>query len=97
MASFAATETPKTEETSVSTATAATTAVESHVCATPGCGKLAHMACPTCIKLGIPPSRFCGQECFKSSWEEHKKVHADVRKTRAVAKVDPSQMPTEFK
>ena len=97
MASFAATETPNTEETSVSTATAAPAAVESHVCATPGCGKLAHMACPTCIKLGIPPSRFCGQECFKSSWEEHKKVHADVRKTRAVAKVDPSQMPTEFK
>lgn len=55
------------------------------------------MACPTCIKLGIPPSRFCGQDCFKSYWEEHKKVHADVRKTRAVAKVDPSQMPTEFK
>mmetsp|Transcript_16034 Transcript_16034/g.11564 ORF Transcript_16034/g.11564 Transcript_16034/m.11564 type:complete len:404 (+) Transcript_16034:20-1231(+) len=66
------------------------------VCTTPGCGKTAHMACPTCIKLGIPPSRFCSQECFKGYWEEHKKVHADVRKTRAVAKVDPSQMPTEF-
>jgi methionyl aminopeptidase len=75
----------------------AVVAPETHICTTPGCGKAANMACPTCIKLGIPPSRFCGQECFKSYWDEHKKVHTDVRKTRAVAKVDPSQMPTEFK
>jgi methionyl aminopeptidase len=67
-----------------------------YICTTPECGKPARMACPTCLKLGIPPSRFCDQECFKSYWEEHKKLHKDVRKTRAVAKVDPSQMPTEF-
>ena len=48
------------------------------------------MACPTCVKLGLPPSRFCSQECFKSSWNEHKTVHKDARK------LDPSTMPAEF-
>lgn len=67
------------------------------ICTTPGCGKLAKMACPTCIKLGIPPSRFCSQECFKGYWEEHKQLHKDIKKTRAIAKIDPAAMPTEFK
>ncbi|CAM9940254.1 unnamed protein product, partial [Discosporangium mesarthrocarpum] len=31
------------------------------LCETPGCGKPGAMACPTCIKLGLPPSRYCTQ------------------------------------
>jgi hypothetical protein len=50
-------------------------APEQHVCATPGCGKPAKMACPTCKKLDLPPSFFCTQECFKSVWEQHKVKH----------------------
>lgn len=69
--------------------------LSSHVCTTPGCGKAAKMACPTCLKLGIPPSRFCSQECFKSYWEEHKNLHKEVKAARN--KVDPSTMPKEFK
>ncbi len=30
-------------------------------CSTPGCDKAGTMACPTCIKLGLPPSRYCSQ------------------------------------
>lgn len=30
-------------------------------CSTPGCDKAGTMACPTCIKLGLPPSRYCAQ------------------------------------
>lgn len=67
---------------------------EKNICWTPGCGKAAKMACPTCIKLGAPPSRFCDQECFKKSWNEHKKVHEEIRKVRDA---DPARMPREFK
>ncbi|KIJ69432.1 hypothetical protein HYDPIDRAFT_80706 [Hydnomerulius pinastri MD-312] len=33
------------------------------------------LECPTCNKLGIRGSFFCGQECFKSGWKTHKIVH----------------------
>jgi len=66
-----------------------------HVCGTPGCGKPAKMACPTCQKLGIPPSRFCDQVCFKGYWDEHKALHAAVKKARAAK--DPLTMPSNFK
>ncbi|XP_069125180.1 methionine aminopeptidase 1-like [Argopecten irradians] len=45
------------------------------LCETPGCSKDAKLQCPTCIKLGIPGSFFCSQDCFKLSWSEHKKIH----------------------
>ena len=67
---------------------------ELHICATPGCGKEAKLACPTCIKLGAIPTRFCGQECFKNNWNEHKAVHSTIREAREAA--DPSAMPREF-
>ena len=60
-----------------------------HLCCTPGCGKPASMACPTCLKLGLPPSRFCGQECFKNNWNEHKLIHPK--------KEDPSKLPPIFR
>lgn len=65
------------------------------VCSTPGCGKPAKMACPTCLKLNIPISRFCDQTCFKSYWDQHKILHKEVKKARNV--VDPSTIPVEFK
>lgn len=33
------------------------------------------MQCPTCIKLGLDPSFFCSQECFKDMWPIHKLSH----------------------
>lgn len=45
------------------------------LCISPDCGKDAGLHCPTCIKLGIKGSYFCDQDCFKSNWKEHKKVH----------------------
>lgn len=33
------------------------------------------MQCPTCKKLGLPPSLFCSQDCFKSHWGDHKLKH----------------------
>ncbi|KAH8829157.1 peptidase M24, structural domain-containing protein [Flagelloscypha sp. PMI_526] len=33
------------------------------------------MECPTCMKLGIRGSVFCGQPCFKAGWKSHKIVH----------------------
>ncbi|XP_065191224.1 methionine aminopeptidase 1-like [Sycon ciliatum] len=45
------------------------------ICETVGCGKPSKLRCPTCVKLGIPGSFFCSQDCFKSSWKAHKGVH----------------------
>jgi methionyl aminopeptidase len=61
---------------------------EVYICSSPGCGKPANLACPSCVKLGRPPSRFCGQECFKASWNDHKAMHKVVK--------DPSTMPRVF-
>lgn len=61
-----------------------------NMCSTPGCNKKAELACPSCLKLSLPPSRFCGQECFKASWNDHKAVHKIAKKK------DPSTMPREF-
>eukprot|EP00479_Gromia_sphaerica_P012184 TRINITY_DN6312_c0_g1_i1.p1 TRINITY_DN6312_c0_g1~~TRINITY_DN6312_c0_g1_i1.p1 ORF type:complete len:116 (+),score=14.07 TRINITY_DN6312_c0_g1_i1:192-539(+) len=33
------------------------------------------MNCPTCMKLEMPMSWFCSQECFKSYWKTHNKLH----------------------
>lgn len=77
----------KTTETTI---TAATT-----LCTTPNCGKIAILSCPTCIKLGIPPSKFCNQICFKSYWDEHKILHKTIKSVRTIK--DPSIIPTEFK
>lgn len=34
------------------------------------------MQCPTCVKLGLPPSYFCAQACFKAAWGQHKLKHS---------------------
>ncbi|KAF4700411.1 Methionine aminopeptidase 1 [Perkinsus olseni] len=33
------------------------------------------LKCPTCTKIGVPPSYFCCQACFKMAWDQHKEVH----------------------
>ncbi|XP_006459789.1 hypothetical protein AGABI2DRAFT_149798 [Agaricus bisporus var. bisporus H97] len=33
------------------------------------------LECPTCNKIGIKGSFFCGQECFKGAWKKHKILH----------------------
>lgn len=53
---------------------------DGYICTTPLCGKPAKMMCPSCIKLGICPSRFCEQECFENYWKQHKKVHEYIKK-----------------
>lgn len=50
-------------------------------CICDGCGKEgAPMQCPTCKKLGLQPSYFCTQDCFKASWGKHKAVHSEPPK-----------------
>ncbi|XP_011451905.4 methionine aminopeptidase 1 [Magallana gigas] len=52
-------------------------------CETPGCDKDAKLQCPTCIKLAIPGSFFCSQDCFKGFWDEHKKIHKKAKENSA--------------
>jgi len=54
-------------------------------CATPDCSKIATMQCPTCIKLSLEPTFFCGQECFTGFWKFHKLAH---KKPETGAKAD---------
>ena len=68
-----------------------------HICSSPGCDKPAVLACPSCVKLGLPPSRFCGQDCFKANWNDHKAMHKEVKKARITVKTDPSSVPSEFR
>ena len=44
-------------------------------CATPQCRKASTLQCPTCVKLELPPTYFCSQECFKDFWGVHKMFH----------------------
>jgi hypothetical protein len=68
-------------------------------CGTKGCLRRADLACPTCIKLGLNPTKFCSQECFKNSWNEHKILHKQVKKQKEENKYldDPTSMPADFK
>ena len=61
-------------------------------CATPGCENEATMSCPTCLELGIGPSRFCSQECFKGYWKQHKKIHK-----REKALQEARKLPASFR
>ncbi|KAJ7063278.1 peptidase M24, structural domain-containing protein [Mycena amicta] len=48
------------------------------VCQNPECpngNPPSRLECPTCNKLGLKGSLFCGQECFKSGWKAHKIIH----------------------
>eukprot|EP01012_Entosiphon_sulcatum_P013006 TRINITY_DN1828_c0_g1_i1.p1 TRINITY_DN1828_c0_g1~~TRINITY_DN1828_c0_g1_i1.p1 ORF type:complete len:389 (-),score=45.48 TRINITY_DN1828_c0_g1_i1:18-1163(-) len=57
-----------------------------------GCGKEnAQMQCPKCRELGLPPTFFCEQKCFKGSWKEHKKAH-DAPAPCVYDSISPEQM-----
>ena len=47
-------------------------------CASPGCTNVVEqrLACPKCIQLGMHPTYFCSQDCFKKNYSDHKKIHA---------------------
>lgn len=46
------------------------------------CDKEAKLRCPECKKLRIKKeSYFCGKECFKSTWNQHKIVHNECKIT----------------
>lgn len=47
-------------------------------CASPGCPNVvsSRLACPKCIQLGMPPTYFCSQDCFKDNYNQHKQIHA---------------------
>ncbi|KAF9069665.1 peptidase M24, structural domain-containing protein [Rhodocollybia butyracea] len=48
------------------------------------------MECPTCNKVGIRGSFFCGQECFKAGWKTHKLVHDFVKNPTSLVNVGKS-------
>jgi methionyl aminopeptidase len=66
--------------------------IASRICATLGCGKLASLVCPTCLKLNLVPAKFCDQECFTKSWNVHKEAHKVAKKVKAL-----TAMPPEFR
>jgi len=47
-------------------------------CASPGCTRVVEqrLACPKCIQLGLSPTYFCSQSCFKQNYSNHKSIHA---------------------
>lgn len=51
---------------------------EANGCASPGCNNALEqrLACPKCMQLGMPPTYFCSQRCFKDNYGKHKQVHA---------------------
>jgi len=62
-----------------------------------GCSKPnATMQCPTCVKLGLPATFFCEQECFKKSWKTHKKKHSVVPEASISTMTAESMMMFEF-
>lgn len=55
-----------------------TVAAVEGACASPGCDKVVsqRLACPKCLQLGMPPTYFCSQECFKDNYSSHKQIHS---------------------
>jgi methionyl aminopeptidase len=51
-----------------------------YLCNKTGCQNLAKLRCPECKKLQVKnESYFCGKDCFKAFWGEHKKVHEECK------------------
>ena len=70
--------TPQKDEDGSSTPADDTSSTAGGGCASPGCTNIvkSRLACPKCIQLGIsPPAYFCGQQCFKKNYGQHKQVH----------------------
>lgn len=43
------------------------------------CGKPASMQCPKCREIGLSPSHYCSQDCFKGNWKTHKAKHTEEK------------------
>jgi len=56
-------------------------------CASPNCDKVvsSRLACPKCIQLGIAPTYFCSQDCFKANYASHKAVHSLAKQILAAS------------
>ncbi|OAF70443.1 hypothetical protein A3Q56_01811 [Intoshia linei] len=52
--------------------------VKSTICIGFHCNKKATLQCPICLKMKLPVAKFCGQQCFKSNWIQHKILHTNV-------------------
>lgn len=65
-----------------------------HKCSTPGCTNAIQqiLACPKCIQLGLPPTYFCGQQCYTSNYAIHKKVHTTQKKSAPIIPAEPRQI-----
>lgn len=50
----------------------------------------------SCVKLGLPPTRFCDQECFKKSWPTHKGLHTAIKAARAQMVTDPTKLAVDY-
>ena len=49
-------------------------------CGKIGCEKEGKLRCPNCTKFKIEAgSYFCAQDCFKSYWATHKKIHEECK------------------
>lgn len=68
-----------------------------HTCETPDCGKKATLQCPTCLKIGIQGSYFCGQECFKGYWKSHKIIHLLASKLKVAININSNEKIIDFK
>merc|ERR1712168_1069066 len=55
----------------------ASAATDLGVCCRPDCGVVLQKRreCPVCQKMKIQGSFFCSQECYKTFWPKHKKIH----------------------
>lgn len=49
-------------------------------CSKPGCNNDSKLKCPECVKYKIKEGIFfCGKDCFKQYWSEHKKIHKECK------------------
>ena len=65
-------------------APATTSEINAEKCAGLDCTNAAgNLSCPNCVKLGIITSKFCGQDCFRRNWAEHKKIHVKAQQEQA--------------
>jgi methionyl aminopeptidase len=49
-------------------------------CGNPVCDKEGKLRCPNCTKLKLEMgSYFCAQDCFKTYWNTHKKIHDECK------------------
>eukprot|EP00521_Asterionellopsis_glacialis_P006641 CAMPEP_0195284048 /NCGR_PEP_ID=MMETSP0707-20130614/2397_1 /TAXON_ID=33640 /ORGANISM="Asterionellopsis glacialis, Strain CCMP134" /LENGTH=409 /DNA_ID=CAMNT_0040343343 /DNA_START=79 /DNA_END=1308 /DNA_ORIENTATION=+ len=66
-------------------------------CASPGCDKVVsqRLACPKCIQLGLPPTYFCSQACFKANYSSHKSIHSLAKQIMAAGGGGHRKTPPE--